>query len=95
MRNIFTKIDKNGDGQLTIDELETGLKDVPEIKLDFGELAKAIEMMDANQNGKVDYTEFIAACMNGYNYLREKHLQSAFLYFDKDNNGSITRDEFR
>jgi Ca2+-binding EF-hand superfamily protein len=41
-----------------------------------------MEMIDSNQNGLIDYTEFIAACMHSYNYLKESHLRSAFAYFD-------------
>ena len=95
MRNAFTKIDVNGDGQLTIDELSKGLKDIPEINLDPNDLVKAMEVIDSNQNGLIDYTEFIAACLHSYNYLKENHLRSAFTYFDKDGSGTISRDELR
>lgn len=43
----------------------------------------------------IDYTEFIAACLHSYNYLKENHLRSAFSYFDKDNSGTISKDELR
>lgn len=49
--------------------------------------------MDTNNNGFIDYTEFIAACMQSYNYLNENHLKSAFGYFDKDSSGTISSDE--
>ena len=52
-------------------------------------------MIDANQNGMIDYTEFIAACLQSYNYLKENHLRSAFSYFDKDGNGTISPEELR
>jgi len=35
LRQIFTKIDINGDGQLTIEELVEGLKDCKELKIDL------------------------------------------------------------
>jgi calcium-dependent protein kinase len=43
----------------------------------------------------IDYTEFIAACLQSSNYLKENHLKAAFAYFDKDNSGSISREELR
>jgi calcium-dependent protein kinase len=92
---VFTKIDRNGDGQLTIEELTAGLKDIPEIKIDIKDLTKAMEVIDSNQNGLIDYTEFIAACMHSKSYLKDNHLRSAFAYFDKDNGGTISRDELR
>lgn len=95
LRNVFTKIDKNGDGQLTIEELAAGVKDIPGINLNVDDLVQAMEVIDSNQNGLIDYTEFIAACMNSYSYLKENHLRSAFTYFDKDGNGRITKAELR
>jgi len=90
LRLGFSKMDKNGDGQLTLEELREGLKEVPEINLKPEDLEKAIGVMDSNQNGLIDYTEFIAACLQSYNYLKENHLRSAFAYFDKDNSGTIS-----
>ena len=51
--------------------------------------------MDANQNGLIDYSEFIAACMQSYNYLQDSQLRAAFAYFDKDGSGAITKEELR
>lgn len=95
LRNAFTKIDINGDGQLTIEELQKGLKNIPGINLDLKDLDRAMQMIDTNQNGLIDYTEFIAACLHSYNYLKESHLRAAFSYFDRDGSGTISRDELR
>ena len=43
-------------------------------------------MLDTNNNGFIDYTEFLAGCMKSKIYLNEKHLRIAFSYFDKVNN---------
>jgi len=52
-------------------------------------------VIDSNQNGLIDYSEFIAACLESHNYLKENHLRQAFSYFDKDNSGTISREELR
>ena len=88
-------MDKNGDGALTYDELRAGLHEIPEINLTEVELLDAMQIIDANQNGLIDYTEFIAACLQSYNYLQESHLRSAFAYFDQDNSGQISAEELR
>lgn len=62
-------MDKNGDGALTYEELSLGLKEIPEINLNEVEIMDAMHVIDSNQNGLIDYTEFIAACLQSYNYL--------------------------
>lgn len=42
LRAAFTKFDKNGDGQLTHEEIIEGVKQVPNIKLSIADLEKAI-----------------------------------------------------
>jgi calcium-dependent protein kinase len=51
--------------------------------------------MDTNSSGSIDYTEFIAGCMQSYVYLKENNLKNAFEYFDKDGSGTITLDELK
>ena len=95
LRLAFSKMDKNGDGQLTVEELREGLHEIPEINLNPDEVTQAVAVIDSNQNGLIDYTEFIAACLQSYNYLKENHLRAAFSYFDADNSGTISKEELR
>ncbi len=39
--------------------------------------------LDTNNNGQVDYTEFLAGAMRSSVYLKEDNLRAAFEYFDK------------
>lgn len=68
---------------------------MPDLKISDTELQKTLDGIDTNQNGLVDYSEFIAACLQSYNYLKENHLRSAFSYFDQDNSGTISKEELR
>jgi calcium-dependent protein kinase len=52
-------------------------------------------MLDTNNNGYIDYTEFLAGCMKSKIYLKEDYLKMTFAYFDKDKSGFITREELR
>lgn len=54
-----------------------------------------MSVLDSNNNGYIDYTEFIAACMQSYSYLNENQLKNAFCYFDKDSSGSISSNELK
>jgi calcium-dependent protein kinase len=51
--------------------------------------------MDSNNNGVIDYTEFIAACMCSKNYTQEKKIRQAFEHFDRDKSGAISSDELK
>ena len=95
LKAAFTKFDVNGDGQLSHQELKDGIKSVPEINLSFDDIEKAMSVIDSNNNGVIDYTEFIAACMYSQDYTQEKQIKQAFQYFDRDGSGTITADELR
>ena len=68
LRAAFTKFDKNGDGQLTHQELSEGIQSIPSIGLTVEDIEKAMQVIDSNNNGVIDYTEFIAACMYSQDY---------------------------
>ena len=95
LREAFSRFDKNGDGKLTCEELKEGVNLIKDCDLTNGDIDQAMNIMDSNKNGYIDYTEFIAACLQSYNYLKENHLKSAFSYFDKDNSGTISLDELK
>ncbi len=95
LREAFSTFDRNGDGKLTVKELKEGIHKVKDCQLTEGDIDQAMEVMDSNRNGFIDYTEFIAACLQTQNYLKENHLKEAFSYFDKDDSGTISRDELK
>lgn len=95
LREAFTKFDTNGDGQLTHTELRDGIQSIPSIQLSVEDIEKAMKVIDSNNNGVIDYTEFIAACMYSQDYSEERQIKQAFMYFDKDNSGSISQEELK
>ncbi|KAL8210487.1 hypothetical protein R6Q57_004924 [Mikania cordata] len=50
---------------------------------------------DINNNGTIDYDEFVAATLHFTKVDREDRLFAAFSYFDKDGSGYITRNELQ
>lgn len=95
LRKAFIKIDKNGDGVLSKQELSEGVSKVPGCNIKEEDWDLVLQLMDTNNNGNIDYTEFIAGCMQSYVYLKENNLKHAFEYFDKDGNGTITLEELK
>ena len=59
---------------------------------DWSEL---IHQLDTNQDGKIDYGEFITAAVNRARLLSEENLRIAFQMFDKDGNGYISKEELK
>ena len=54
-----------------------------------------VHQLDTNQDGKIDYGEFITAAVNRTRLLNEENLRIAFNLLDKDGNGYISKDELR
>lgn len=53
------------------------------------EVNRIMKTVDADQNGWIDYSEFVMATLNKKNLLSAERLETAFKIFDKDNNGYI------
>ncbi len=51
--------------------------------------------LDKNCNGVVDFTEFLTAAADKDVLLSEKNLRMVFNMFDKDHNGSISKQELK
>lgn len=50
---------------------------------------------DVDNNGSIDYGEFLAATLHLNRIEQEETLYQTFLHFDKDNNGFISIDELQ
>ena len=89
LRDAFRALDKNGDGSITLKELEDGLGHKENKK----KLLKLLKSADTDGSGEIDYTEFIAATMDAQMYMRDDYLKTAFDMFDKDGSGKIDKSE--
>ena len=93
---IFKEFDKNHDGTLTLDELKEGFIEYLGERMFFEQdLYKIIKNVDLNQNGIIEYSEFVAATSNLKLMMTDKNLKYAFDLFDLDNNGEITPRELK
>jgi len=90
LKDIFMQLDLNKDGTLTDHELKQGLgmAGISEAKM-----VEIAQVVDLDQNGAIDYTEFLAAAMDRRKVLEENACWSAFTNFDKNNNKFIERSE--
>mmetsp|Transcript_46180 Transcript_46180/g.53468 ORF Transcript_46180/g.53468 Transcript_46180/m.53468 type:complete len:511 (+) Transcript_46180:33-1565(+) len=92
---VFQKLDRNGDGQLTRDELLKGFAEINKFGFNEKEVDELLKQADSNGNGVIDYGEFVAASINRKTLLDKERLEAAFNLFDKDGNGELTMDEIK
>eukprot|EP00828_Plagiopyla_frontata_P016257 TRINITY_DN2120_c0_g1_i4.p2 TRINITY_DN2120_c0_g1~~TRINITY_DN2120_c0_g1_i4.p2 ORF type:complete len:262 (+),score=49.50 TRINITY_DN2120_c0_g1_i4:571-1356(+) len=91
----FQAIDTNGDGVLSRDELIEAyrqFKSEEEAIIMVDEIMKSI---DKNNNGSIDYTEFVMATCNRQHMLSKDKLEVAFKIFDKDGSGALDISELK
>ena len=90
---LFNQIDTKGDGKITKAEFLKGLEN----KLKSDSLKKDVDIIfnniDMDNNGYIEYEEFVRAAVNKEIFMDKRVMQFAFRYFDKDGSGEITFDE--
>lgn len=90
MGNLFKQIDKNNDGMISIEELKHAL-DTQKEKTNLMELKKLMDSIDSDRSGTINYTEFIASCLEQSVIAKEDNLVTAFRTLDIDGDGKVTR----
>ena len=95
---LFNKIDKNGDGLISREELFDGLRPY-RMELSDDELRNQVESIfnniDTDHNDAIEYEEFVRAAIDKDHFLNINCLHFSFNYFDKDHNGEITYEEVK
>ena len=90
----FHSLDSNGDGVLSRGELVAGLQQRGQF-MSEAEIDQLIARVDSNKNKGIDYTEFVAAAIDKQKMLSEERILKCFKFFDSDNSGRISVEEFK
>jgi len=93
LRESFMGLDGNGDGMLTLQEMQEGFKKAG--VSDTSELETVFKSLDADGSGQIDYGEFLAASVGRKEYLKDEVCWEAFRTFDTDGSGKISLDELK
>lgn len=103
LTQIFRQLDKNGDGQLDRRELIEGYRmlldwkgetvsDLDESQIE-AQVDQILQSVDFDQNGYIEYSEFVTVTMDRKLLLSRDRLLAAFQQFDSDHSGKITKEE--
>ena len=92
LSRLYDKLDQNNDYKITKAELYKAYKEA-KIPITQKELDGIIKSIDFDNNGNIDYEEFIRMCIPKEKLFTAENLENAFLLFDKDKKGFITPDE--
>ena len=96
LRGVFVALDKNGDGKLTRSELVSGYSRIfRSDSLATREVDEMLKVVDMNDNGEIDYSEFLIAAANKKKLLTLQNVKEAFEAFDLNGNGYISHDELK
>jgi calcium-dependent protein kinase len=92
LREAFVKLDTNGDGTLSFEEMKQGIASTGNSSINLDAL---ISEMDFDRSGRIDYSEFLASTLDKNVYMQEERLYMAFKVFDKDGSGKISANELK
>ena len=92
---VFHYLDKNGDGKLSQEEMVSYYSENYETEEALEVVQKIITSIDSDNNGFIDYFEFLAATIDQNKLLSLENLEKAFSKLDLDGNGKISAFEIK
>ena len=87
---FFGKIDVNGNGKITLEDLEKGLCKLFKNQNMKDDAKEIFENLDIEGNNYLEYEQFVRAAIDKKIFLSDEALRMAFNFFDKENQGIIT-----
>lgn len=92
-REAFALFDTDGDGAITLEELGAFMKRMGLAPSD-ADLRRMIGEVDADQNGVIDFAEFVTLMARKMNNAdKENEIREAFNVYDKDRSGKISKQD--
>lgn len=97
LKELFIELDRNADGSLSKEELKAGLENAQCLELfqagGEDQTEAIVKRMDTNNDGRVDYSEFLQAAIDHQALLNKGSLEAAFKLIDENGDGQISLTE--
>ena len=90
---LYRYFNESGDCKLTKEELIKGIADYRDIENIEEKISNLFILLDGNNNGYIEYEEFLRACIDKNEILNDEYLRYAFKFLDKENNGCLNANE--
>ncbi|KAJ6801934.1 calcium-dependent protein kinase 20-like isoform X1 [Iris pallida] len=94
IKKMFSKMDINNNGKITLEELKHGLHKLGHQIAD-ADVKILMDAADVDGNGTLDYGEFVAVSIHIKKIGNDEHLHKAFAFFDQNKSGYIEIEELR
>ena len=98
LSKMFTKVDLDKNGFLSMEEFEQFVSEHLESTFLDGfqpSWNELIEVLDFDRDGRIKYDEFITAAYDRQKLVNEENMNKAFAQLDKNNDGTITKEELQ
>eukprot|EP00811_Abedinium_folium_P019721 NODE_2867_length_2128_cov_18.711644.p1 GENE.NODE_2867_length_2128_cov_18.711644~~NODE_2867_length_2128_cov_18.711644.p1 ORF type:complete len:612 (+),score=138.92 NODE_2867_length_2128_cov_18.711644:101-1936(+) len=92
-RKCFQHLDSGGDGLLSKQDVRAAMKEGLQVTEE--QLAHVFAALDMDDDGQIEYTEWLAATMSPSQLMSEHALLAAFSFFDTEGLGSISKNGLR
>jgi calcium-dependent protein kinase len=93
--DVFKAINTSQNGFITISELRSGISKLQGKLSTSISWEKVFDNMDTNNDGLIDYQEFILACSSYENIVNERNVKDLFDQIDLNNDGFIQMSELQ
>ena len=87
-------MDKDNTGMISAEELEEAMREM-NMEMGANQIRTIIQNIDYQGNGKINYSEFLAATVSCRTVLTNEMLWALFKHFDTDDSGYITPENIR
>ena len=90
---MYRYFNKAGDCKLTKEELINGLCKYRDEELVNEKVDNLMFLLDGDNNGYIEYEEFLRACIDKNEILNDEYLKYAFKFLDKQNKNLLSADQ--